>query len=77
MDLPDTFFERMLRIRGGCRCSNPNTYPPCNSCTDGLTDAEANKILSELALELPVTETLRIQTMLIESGYDGTINTEA
>lgn len=75
MDLPDVFFSRLLKIRGGCRCGDPGAHPPCSPCEDVMTDAEANEILSELALELPVTEVLRIQTILIEHDYDGTIET--
>lgn len=82
MDLPDDFYTRLLRIRGGCQCSNPITSLPCAPCEDVMTNDEANQILSELAVELPellgsagVVEVLRLQTLLIEHDFDGTINT--
>lgn len=75
MDIPEEFYTRLVKIRGGCGCSNPNSSPPCWACTSEMTNIEANEILSELATELPVIETLRIQTILIENDYDGTIET--
>lgn len=73
MDLPDEFYTRLIAIRGGCSCMNPNSSPPCLACTDPMTDPEANEILSDLAEHLPRREALRLQTILIENGYDGTI----
>lgn len=73
MDLPDEFFRRLTRLRGGCRCSDPDAHPPCWACTSEMTDAEANEILSGFAEELPMKEVLRMQTILIENDYDGTI----
>lgn len=82
MDLPDDFYTRLLRIRGGCRCGDPGAHPPCRPCEDPMSNEEANEILSELAVELPellgsagVVEVLRLQTLLIEHDYDGTIST--
>lgn len=73
MDLPDDFYVRLMTLRGGCACGNPGMTPPCPACETPMTDQEANAILSSLADELPVTEVLRIQTVLIENDYDGTI----
>lgn len=71
MNLSDDFYIRLTEHRGGCRCQDPTTSPPCSNCTNELTDSEASEVLSSFIGVWTNRELLKCQQELIENDYTG------
>lgn len=68
MDLPDECYQRLILIRGGCRCMTVS--PPCWACETPMSNDEATRMLQSFISEKPTTWLLKLQQNLIDFDYD-------
>jgi hypothetical protein len=43
----DEFRDRLMAIRGGCRCQDPGAMPPCSACSTSANTSELEQIREE------------------------------
>lgn len=69
-DFLEANWDKILEMRDGCRCQEPNAMPPCDNCTRPVSCDEISELLDMWVGKVPKTTILELQQKFIDQGFE-------